>query len=119
MTRAGSRLRKTSVHKFCPSAMRRNAPRPRFRRLLKVQAAREGALMKITILISTLLLASTLAGADVQSPEIQIAAAILAAPAELREGAAVLGYNAQGNLVSLREGKNELICLASDPGKTA
>ena len=45
--------------------------------------------------------------------------AVLAAPAELREGAAVLGYNAEGKLVQIREGKNELICLASDPAKTA
>ena len=33
-------------------------------------------------------------------------------------GTAVLGYNPQGELVKLREGKNELICLASDPAKT-
>jgi hypothetical protein len=75
--------------------------------------------MKTTILLSTVLLASTLAAAEVPSAEVQIAAAVLAAPAELREGAAVLGYNPQGELVKLREGKNELICLASDPGKTS
>ncbi len=57
--------------------------------------------------------------ADVPPPQTQIAGAILAAPAELREGAAVLGYNAEGVLTRLREGKNELICLASDPSKTA
>ena len=49
----------------------------------------------------------------------QIAAAILAAPSELREHAAVLGYNAKGELVKLREGSNEMICLASDPTKSA
>ena len=57
--------------------------------------------------------------ADVPPPQTQIAGAILAAPAELRDGAAVLGYNAEGVLTKLREGKNELICLASDPTKTA
>jgi hypothetical protein len=31
----------------------------------------------------------------------------------------VLGYDAKGALVRLREGKNELICLATDPAKTA
>ena len=46
-------------------------------------------------------------------------ASVLAAPADLRAGAAVLGYNPQGELVKLREGQNELICLATDPGKTA
>jgi hypothetical protein len=56
--------------------------------------------------------------ADVPAPQTQIAGAILAAPAELREGAAVLGYTAEGVLTKLREGKNELICLASDPAKT-
>jgi|SRR5579863_7695181 len=75
--------------------------------------------MKMTILLTTFLLASTLAAAEVPSAEIQINAAILAAPADLREGAAVLGYSPQGELVKLREGKNELICLASDPNKTA
>ena len=57
-------------------------------------------------------------GAEAPSPEVQIAAAILPAPAELREGAAVLGYNPEGKLVELRAGKNELICLANNPGGT-
>jgi hypothetical protein len=73
--------------------------------------------MNTTILLSAVLLASTLTAADVPSPDVQIAAAILAAPADLREAAGVLGYNPQGELVRLREGKNELICLASDPSK--
>jgi hypothetical protein len=65
------------------------------------------------------LFASTLAAAEIPSPETQIAAAILAAPGELRNGAAVLGYDSKGALVTLREGKNELICLASDPAKSS
>jgi hypothetical protein len=66
-----------------------------------------------------LMFAGFLAAADVPPAAVQIAAAIQAAPAELREGAAVLGYNAQAQLVKLREGKNEMICLANDPaGKT-
>jgi hypothetical protein len=75
--------------------------------------------MKIEIMVGTVLLALTGAAADVPPPEVQIAAAILAAPADLREGAAVLGYNRQGELVRLREGKNELICVANDPNKTS
>lgn len=75
--------------------------------------------MNMTIVVSTVLLASTLVAADVPPPEVQMAAAVLAAPSELREGAAVLGYNPKGEVVKLREGKNELICLASDPGKTS
>ena len=75
--------------------------------------------MKTNLMCWTLLFGSTLAAAEVPSRETQIAAAILAAPAELREGAAVLGYNPKGDLVTLREGKNELICLASDPSKSS
>ena len=75
--------------------------------------------MRTTVMLGSVLLASRLVAADVPAPAVQIAAAVLAAPEELREGAAVLGYNAQGELVKLREGKNELICLASDPAKTS
>jgi hypothetical protein len=75
--------------------------------------------MKFEIMVGTMLLALTGAAADVPPPEVQIAAAVLAAPADLREGAAVLGYNPQGKLVKLREGKNELICVANDPTKSS
>jgi hypothetical protein len=50
----------------------------------------------------------------------QIAAAVTALPEEMRAGAAVLGYTALGKpLVTLREGKNDMICLAPDPAATA
>jgi hypothetical protein len=57
-------------------------------------------------------------GADAPPAPAQIAAAVMAAPTELRDGAAVLGFDAQGARVQIREGKNELICLAPDPAKT-
>jgi hypothetical protein len=47
--------------------------------------------------------------------EQQIAGAVLPLPADLRAGAAVLGYDAGGKLVSLRKGTGDMICLASDP----
>ena len=75
--------------------------------------------MKLTPLFPIVFLASIAAAADVPSPQVQIAGAVLAAPAELRAGAAVLGYDAQGGRVLIREGKNELICLATDPTRTA
>jgi hypothetical protein len=75
--------------------------------------------MKLTIGFSILAVAWIAAAAEVPSPQVQIAGAVLAAPAELRDGAAVLGYDAQGARVVIREGKNEMICLASDPTKTA
>lgn len=72
--------------------------------------------MKLTILLAAGCIALA---AEVPAPQAQIAGAVLAAPAELRDGAAVLGYDAQGKRVWLREGKNEMVCLASDPAKTA
>lgn len=58
---------------------------------------------------------STLLAIEVPSKEDQIAASILAAPKERRAGATVLGYNAEGKVVTLREGNNDMICLADDP----
>ena len=75
--------------------------------------------MKLMIAFPMLFLASIAVAADVPSAQVQIAGAVLAAPAELREGAAVLGYDSQGGRVWIREGKNELVCLASDPAKAA
>jgi hypothetical protein len=74
--------------------------------------------MKWTPVVSMVVFASITTAADVPSPQVQIAGAVLAAPEELREGAAVLGFDAQGGRVQIREGKNELICLATDPTKT-
>ena len=74
--------------------------------------------MKLTIGLPILAIAWIAAAAEVPSPQVQIAGAVLAAPAELRDGAAVLGFDAQGGRVTIREGKNEMICLASDPAKT-
>jgi hypothetical protein len=67
--------------------------------------------MKTTILFLTALLASLIAvsksrAADAPSADFQIATAVLAAPEDLRAEATVVGYNAQTELVRLREGKN-------------
>jgi hypothetical protein len=75
--------------------------------------------VKLTIAFLLILFTWIVAAADIPSAQVQIAGAVLAAPVELREGAAVLGYDAQGGRVWLREGKNELVCLATDPTKTA
>lgn len=47
--------------------------------------------------------------------EVQIKTATLAAPEEFREGAMVYGFNEQGEMVVLREGTNQLVCIADDP----
>lgn len=53
----------------------------------------------------------------IPTAESQIKTAVLAAPADKREGATVLGYNQKGEVVTLRKGTNELICLADDPNQ--
>src|SRR2546423_15572374 len=56
----------------------------------------------------------------VHSAAYQIAAAVTALPQEMRAGAAVLGYTTNGKaLVTLREGRNDMVCLAPDPAATA
>jgi hypothetical protein len=75
--------------------------------------------MKMKIVVPMVLFGSMAFAASVPPPEVQIAGAVLAAPAELREGASVIGYDSEGRQTRIREGKNELICLASDPGKAA
>lgn len=53
--------------------------------------------------------------AQVPSKEIQIKLALLAAPEESREKAMVYGYAESGELIILRKGENEMICLGDDP----
>ena len=45
-----------------------------------------------------------------------ILAAVSPMPDNLREEAKVMGYNEAGEMVTLREGSNEMICLADKPG---
>ncbi|HWQ31487.1 MAG TPA: hypothetical protein VNQ79_01280 [Blastocatellia bacterium] len=71
--------------------------------------------MKIALLLSLVMLSLNAFAQTVPPAEEQIAAAVQAAPEEMRAGAAVLGYQADGKLVELRKGTNELICLADDP----
>ena len=46
--------------------------------------------------------------------EIQIKTALLAAPADFRAEATVLGYDESGLLIELKKGTNDFICLAPD-----
>jgi hypothetical protein len=55
------------------------------------------------------------AQSQILPPAKQIQAAIAAAPAELRDGAGVWGYSDAKKLVKLREGTNDMMCLASNP----
>ena len=47
--------------------------------------------------------------------EQQITVAVLPLPPDLRAGATVLGYGADGKLVSLRKGTGEMTCLGPNP----
>lgn len=66
----------------------------------------------------TLLTASpVIAETTIPSIYWQITTAILAAPLTERDEATVMGYQADGTLGILRQGSNDMICLADDPAK--
>jgi hypothetical protein len=72
--------------------------------------------MNRNLVVPLIALAAAYSGyAQTAPPADQIAAAILAAPKERRAAATVLGYNEKGEVVTLRPGTNDLICLADDP----
>lgn len=54
----------------------------------------------------------------IDSDEALIAASLMAAPAESRDGCKVIGDNMAGEFVTLKEGDNEFIVLADDPKKS-
>ena len=90
-------------------------------------------LVRIATLIVTITLAAAPAGAQSAAPAAaggpgqglpgraqmpaadQIASAVLPLPVEMRAGATVLGYGADGRLGTLRAGSGSMICLAADP----
>lgn len=67
-------------------------------------------------LIGIMAVSAADSAAQTMKPEAQIAGALAAAPEDRREGATVMGYTDDGELTVLREGTNELICLADEPG---
>ncbi len=74
--------------------------------------------MKNLILLSLLLISLSATAQTIPSADEQIAASVQAVPEELRAGAGVLGYGADGKLKELRKGTGEMICLANDPKAT-
>ncbi|MBN9352295.1 MAG: hypothetical protein J0H55_16570 [Chitinophagaceae bacterium] len=73
--------------------------------------------MKYFIICSFLFFTNNSYAQEILSPEIQIKTALLAAPADQKDNATVLGYDKSGKLVTLRKGKGDLVCLADDPNK--
>jgi len=55
--------------------------------------------------------------ASIPDKDLQIATAVMAALEEDRAGAMVYGYDSKGNIVKLRDGTNNTICLADDPSQ--
>lgn len=53
----------------------------------------------------------------VPTADIQIKTAILAAPADKKDGAMVYGYGDDGTFKVLRTGTNDFVCIADDPKK--
>ena len=66
-------------------------------------------------LLLCFLLVPKIASVQVLSRELDIASALLAAPEDRRAGAKVLSWEGKGPAVTLREGTNELTCLANNP----
>lgn len=52
---------------------------------------------------------------EIMPKDIQIKTALLAAPDDKKEGAMVYGYDEDGKVVVLREGTNDLVCIADNP----
>jgi hypothetical protein len=70
----------------------------------------------LALVLNGALAASSLgAQSSIPAASEQIAAAVLALPKELRDGAGVLGYRTAGRLESLRPARNGMLCLADDP----
>jgi hypothetical protein len=72
-----------------------------------------GAGVAMALSLASAGIAAAQAGASaLPSVDQQIAAAVLPLPADMRAGAAVMGYRTRDKLETLRAGKNEMICLA-------
>lgn len=65
--------------------------------------------------IAPLMLVCVLVPAAAPAQDAQVAAAVLAAPEDRRADATVLGYDASGKVTTLRQGSNDLICIADNP----
>lgn len=73
---------------------------------------------EIVFLLGVLLIVGVSVGVAQQvdiSKEKQIKAAVSPAPEGMQDNATVKGYNSDGEVVTLREGSNKLICLTDNP----
>lgn len=75
------------------------------------------SVISLVFCLSTCVLAAQEKGSEILPSEVQIRTALLAAPEDSHDGAMVYGYDNNGKMVVLREGTNNLVCIADDPGK--
>ena len=68
-------------------------------------------------IVFAFVLVKGMAQGNFPSAATQIKAAVMAAPADKRNAATVYGYNQKEELVVLRKGTNEIICLADNPAQ--
>ncbi|HEY5691651.1 MAG TPA: hypothetical protein VIS49_09355 [Cyclobacteriaceae bacterium] len=73
--------------------------------------------MKSLLSIAVLMLLLTSCYGQVPSADIQIKAAVLAAPEDMRDGAKIYGYANSGEFIELRKGSNNMICHSDDPSQ--
>ena len=71
--------------------------------------------MKLLLIIIAILSHLTLLAQKYLTKDWQISTAIMAAPELERENATVIGCEKGGELTGIRQGANDLICLADDP----
>ena len=90
---------------------------------MNIQRLRQAWLAFLGSLLAASFIFRTARANDVSRPvevpqvDLQIAGAVQAAPAERRDGARILGYGSDGRLKTVRQGTNDLVCLADDPKK--
>ena len=73
--------------------------------------------MKFYVFLITLTATVASFAQNYPSEDWQIATAVLAAPEHEHAKSTVLGYKSDGTFAVLREGTNDLICLADDPAR--
>lgn len=71
--------------------------------------------MSLVALLFLAVIAPVSSAAQAPGADVQIASAILAAPGPQRAGATILGFLESGEVKVLREGDNDLVCLADNP----
>lgn len=71
----------------------------------------------LLLILSLLMVLPGCAQDSTPNPEQQIVEATSAAPEDTRDEATVYGYTTKGELTLIREGTNNLICIADDPDR--